>query len=315
MDQDCAADGAPTRTLAIVKPDAFAAADEILHIAQLAGFTVLQRRTLRLAPARAEAFYAEHRGRPFFPGLVEFMASGPVVVAALARPGAVAAWRRLLGPTNAADARVAAPRSVRALYGTDGTRNAAHGSDSDASAARELRFFFPALPAPAPPPGGGPGVGASTATSAAGAAEYAAQHLRPVLVKALTALAKAKPSSSEAEALAFLARWLIDNNPNRPKQLVPEAVRLEANSVAAAAAAATAAAVAAKEAEKQRQQAIGVDARALPLAAVAAASHEQGAEPNQTQRDAAATKVQAAFRGHQSRQQTAEMRAAADTSE
>ena len=67
------------------------------------------------------------------------MSSGPIVALVLARVEAIAAWRKLLGPTNSLVAREKAPASLRALYGTDGTKNAAHGSDSPASAAREIR--------------------------------------------------------------------------------------------------------------------------------------------------------------------------------
>jgi nucleoside diphosphate kinase len=61
-------------------------------------------------PTQAEAFYAEHRERPFFPGLVEFMASGPLVAAVLSKPGAVQEWRELIGPTNSLEARAKAPK-------------------------------------------------------------------------------------------------------------------------------------------------------------------------------------------------------------
>jgi nucleoside diphosphate kinase len=142
----------------------------------------------QLTAARAEAFYAEHQGRPLFPGLVEFMASGPAVAAVLARPDAVRAWRALVGPTNPLEARSAAPKSLRALYGADGTHNAVHGSDSAASAAREIKFFFPRLAA-------GAGVGAAGDPRDEAARAGVMRGLQPTLVKALTALAKAKPAS------------------------------------------------------------------------------------------------------------------------
>ena len=69
--------------------------------------------------------------------------SGPIVAAVLAREGAVHQWRELLGPTDSNKAVLLAPHSIRAKFGTDGSRNAAHGSDSVLSAAREIRFFFP----------------------------------------------------------------------------------------------------------------------------------------------------------------------------
>ena len=124
--------GAPTAatlsyTLAIVKPDAAGRwADEILHLTELSGFTVVQQQRLQLTVARAEAFSAEHRARPFFPGLVEFMTSAPVVAAVLARPGAVGAWRALIGPTNSLEARVRAPKRRAMRLGA----RHAHGEDS-----------------------------------------------------------------------------------------------------------------------------------------------------------------------------------------
>lgn len=101
-------------------------------------------------------------------------------------------------------------RSLRALYGTDGTRNATHGSDSPTSTAREIAFFFPSLVAePLPDPGA--------------AQAYIVSHLQPTLVHALTELAKQKPASTPAEAITFLAGWLLDNNPNKPKVVAPAA--------------------------------------------------------------------------------------------
>ena len=247
----------------------------------------------QLTVARAEAFYAEHRERPFFPGLIEFMTSGPVVAAVLAKPGAVREWRTLIGPTNSFDARVKAPKryvracvracvrmrvrvrahtpmrpqhpegaalvgitagahkmrprsrkfcgswghnasarrwnsllvaaqgllppptqqntrarpcsrlcSLRALYGTDGTRNAVHGSDSATSAAREARFFFPRLRVHS-----AGGTCAAGEVDAEAAREYVAEKLQPTLAKALTALSKAKPSSDKVGVLQYNMGW------------------------------------------------------------------------------------------------------------
>lgn len=172
----------------------------------------------QLTTRLAEDFYAEHKGKAFFNGLVEFMTSGPIVALVLSKAGAIRAWRELMGPTNVFDARLKAPKrcavmctvliakhhcnscgvdfpsaaactskqrhafealcpalhvvvtcqapvscstavapgkqhcvlcfascSLRALYGSDGTRNATHGSDSPQSAAREIKFYFPNL--------------------------------------------------------------------------------------------------------------------------------------------------------------------------
>ena len=99
-------------------------------------------RSLHLSRADAQEFYAEHRGKPFFDTLTEFMSSGPIVAMELISDGAIQKWRKLIGPTNAFKAREEAPSSLRAQFGTDGTRNACHGSDAPSSADRELNFFF-----------------------------------------------------------------------------------------------------------------------------------------------------------------------------
>lgn len=100
-----------------------------------------------------------------------------------------------LGPRshNPLDCSPPATRSLRALYGSDGTRNAVHGSDSATSAAREARFFFPKLCIP-----GASRVAGGSAQDAEAMHAYVAEKLQPTLVKALTALAKAKPSSDKA---------------------------------------------------------------------------------------------------------------------
>src|SRR5262249_31054787 len=94
---------------------------------------------VRLSPEEARAFYAVHRDRPFYDALVRFMTEGPVVVAALAREGAVAHLRRTMGAT---DSRKADSGTVRQRHGTDIERNAIHGSDSPENAAKEIAFFF-----------------------------------------------------------------------------------------------------------------------------------------------------------------------------
>ncbi len=129
------------RTLTIVKPDAVQAGNtgNILAHLERAGFRMVALRRLHLAPEQAQAVYAVHAQRAFYGELVEFMSSGPVVVAALERPNAVAHLREVMGATDVAQA---APGTIRALYGTSIQNNAIHGSDSPANAALELEFFF-----------------------------------------------------------------------------------------------------------------------------------------------------------------------------
>lgn len=130
------------RTFAMVKPDASDRVHEILGIAEREGFRCVANRTHHLTAAEAKLFYREHARRPFFPDLVNFMTSGPVVVLVLERPDAITEWRALIGPTNSEKARESARHTLRAHFGTDGQRNAVHGSDSPSSARREIDFFF-----------------------------------------------------------------------------------------------------------------------------------------------------------------------------
>jgi len=127
--------------LTIVKPDSVAAgkAGAILAHLEKEGFRLAGVKKIRLAPDQARAFYAVHRERPFFEGLVRFRAEGAVVVAALERADAVPHLRRTMGAT---DSKKADPGTIRNLYGTDIERNAIHGSDSPENAAKEIAFFF-----------------------------------------------------------------------------------------------------------------------------------------------------------------------------
>ena len=129
------------RTLTIIKPDAIAAgkAGAILAHLEREGFRFAGIKRMRLSVEQARAFYAVHRDRPFYDGLVRFMTEGPVVVAALVRADAVPHLRKTMGAT---DSRKADPETIRNLHGTDIERNAIHGSDSSENAAKEIAFFF-----------------------------------------------------------------------------------------------------------------------------------------------------------------------------
>ncbi|MBM3748354.1 MAG: nucleoside-diphosphate kinase [Acidobacteria bacterium] len=131
-------------TLSIIKPDAVAAghAGEILTTLEQAGFRIRALRMLHLTKAQAEGFYAVHREKPFFPGLVEFMTEGPVIVMALEREDAIARLREIMGATNPANA---AEGTIRRRFGTAITRNSIHGSDAPETARFELGYFFSAL--------------------------------------------------------------------------------------------------------------------------------------------------------------------------
>jgi len=131
-------------TFAMIKPDGMSQLGLILSSIHEAGFVVARAKMTRLNELQAGQFYTEHRGRSFYPELVSYMASGPVLAMELVRSDAVYHWRLTLGPTDSNEARNVAPDSIRAKFGRDKTNNACHGSDSSTSADRELSFFFPA---------------------------------------------------------------------------------------------------------------------------------------------------------------------------
>lgn len=129
------------RTLSIIKPDAVKAhhIGDIVKRFESEGLRIAALRLARLSRAEAEGFYAEHAGRGFFGELVEFMTSGPVVLMVLEGADAIARNRAIMGATNPANA---AEGTLRKLYAGSVGENAVHGSDSPASAAREIAYFF-----------------------------------------------------------------------------------------------------------------------------------------------------------------------------
>jgi len=132
------------RTLAIVKPDGVqkGVAGQVIARIEKEGFRIVAMRLHHLNRADAEGFYAVHKERPFFSGLVAFMTSGPVVLMCLERENAIARWREVMGATDPAKA---APGTIRKLYATDIEKNTSHGSDAPETAAFEIAYFFNAL--------------------------------------------------------------------------------------------------------------------------------------------------------------------------
>ncbi|XP_021239875.1 nucleoside diphosphate kinase 6 [Numida meleagris] len=104
---------------------------------------IVRAKELRCGREQSRRFYREHAGRFFYQRLVEFMASGPMWAYILAHENAISLWRSLMGPTKVFRARNCVPDSIRGAYGLTDTRNTTHGSDSPASASREIAFFFP----------------------------------------------------------------------------------------------------------------------------------------------------------------------------
>lgn len=129
------------RTFAIIKPDAVKNnhIGAILSIIEQNGFRIVGLKLRKISKAEAEAFYAVHKERPFFSGLVTFMTEGPVVLMALERENAVATWRDVMGATNPANA---AEGTIRKRFAENIERNSVHGSDAAETAAIEIPFFF-----------------------------------------------------------------------------------------------------------------------------------------------------------------------------
>ena len=130
------------RTLAIIKPDAVAkkAGGQIISMILENGFNIVGMKMLHLSKPQAEGFYAVHAGKPFFNSLTDFMSSGPCIVLALEREGdAIAAWRKLMGATNPANAEAG---TIRKRFASSIEHNAVHGSDAEDTARFELSYFF-----------------------------------------------------------------------------------------------------------------------------------------------------------------------------
>uniref|UniRef100_A0A8D0EKJ1 DM10 domain-containing protein n=1 Tax=Strix occidentalis caurina TaxID=311401 RepID=A0A8D0EKJ1_STROC len=125
------------RTLALIKPDAMTKIGELIDIIINAGFTITKAKMMVLSSLDHHVLF------PFCSELLQFITSGPIVAMEILGDDAVCKWKTLLGPANSAVAQTDAPDSIRANFGQDGLRNAAHGPDSVASAAQELELFFP----------------------------------------------------------------------------------------------------------------------------------------------------------------------------
>ncbi len=129
-------------TLSIIKPDAVKKGytEQICTKIEDSGLDIVLKKELLLTRNQAEGFYAEHKGKPFFEALINFMTSGPVQVQVLEGKGAISRYRSLMGSTNPKEAD---PGTLRHDFAESIDANAVHGSDSLESAAREVAYFFP----------------------------------------------------------------------------------------------------------------------------------------------------------------------------
>jgi nucleoside-diphosphate kinase len=132
------------RTLVLIKPDGVqrGLVGEVLGRIERKGFGIVALEMRTLERAVAEEHYGEHKDKPFFGDLVDFITGGPLVAAVIEGPEAISSWRAMMGATNPANA---APGTIRGDLATETQMNVTHGSDSPESAAREISLFFPSL--------------------------------------------------------------------------------------------------------------------------------------------------------------------------
>ncbi len=127
--------------VAIIKPDIILAgkSGKIIDLIEQNGFEILRLQKGQLSKEMSEVFYDEHKEKPFFNELVDFIAPAPIIIMALQKENAIADWRKLMGATDPA---ASAPGTIRGDLGVEITENLIHGSDSSLSAERELSLFF-----------------------------------------------------------------------------------------------------------------------------------------------------------------------------
>ena len=130
------------KTLVLIKPDGVARGliGEVVNRIETKGFKILAMELRTLETAVAETHYQEHKDKPFFKDLVSFITSSPLVAMVIEGEGAIAAWRKMMGATNPANAE---PGTIRGDLATETQNNVTHSSDSVESAAREIALFFP----------------------------------------------------------------------------------------------------------------------------------------------------------------------------
>lgn len=129
------------KTLILVKPDGVqrGLAGEIIHRFERRGLKLVGMKFMQISSELASQHYAEHVGKPFYPGLIEYIISGPIVAMVWEGPNAIKAARNTIGATKPAEAN---PGSIRGDFGMDMGRNLVHGSDSPESGIREMNLFF-----------------------------------------------------------------------------------------------------------------------------------------------------------------------------
>ena len=135
------------RTLVLIKPDGVARGlvGEVIGRIERKGFRIVAMELRTLTREVAETHYGEHKDKPFFADLVEFITGGPLVAAVIEGPDAIVQWRNMMGATNPVNAEMG---TIRGDLANEMQNNVTHGSDSPESAAREIALFFPGLTQP-----------------------------------------------------------------------------------------------------------------------------------------------------------------------
>ncbi|HOK40613.1 MAG TPA: nucleoside-diphosphate kinase [bacterium] len=129
------------KTLAIIKPDAIQKnlVGKIIDRILLSGLKIIGLKMIQPTESEIREFYGEHKGQPYYEPLIKFMMTTPIIVIVLEGENAIKKWRQMMGKTNSPDAQVG---TIRNEWGTNNRLNCVHGSDSEKSAAREIKFFF-----------------------------------------------------------------------------------------------------------------------------------------------------------------------------
>ena len=130
------------KTFGMIKPDSIDNAGKIIAKIEESGMIITKLKLAQMTKEETEEFYSEHRGKPFYENLVNFISSNKVIGMEIMGSDAIFRWRDLIGPTNCQIARMEKPKSIRAIFGIEGVRNAVHGSDSEESSLRERQLFF-----------------------------------------------------------------------------------------------------------------------------------------------------------------------------
>ncbi|KAI9199236.1 nucleoside diphosphate kinase [Polychytrium aggregatum] len=192
------------RFVVLLKPDVADQEDEIVYLMRHRAMNIVNRRRILLTREQVEEYYIDYMGDEGFDLLLEFMTSGPVVALLVEKAGGIEDSKEFIGPHDPVEAKISHPDSLRAIYGVDVLRNGFYASESHEVALLDIKFFFPEM-------------WIEPLLSKDRAKIYLESSLYPVLTQGLTQLCKEKPENPTT----WLGNWLIENNPNKPKVVLP----------------------------------------------------------------------------------------------